>query len=401
MNLLLSSYSFGAGRGSEAGVGWNVARGMALRGHQVTVITTREFSACNRETIENEKLPIKLIEEDCGISFYPSSQSYRSWQRRIDRIIRRELETGHYHLIHHVTFNQYRDIHDVFAADIPYLIGPVGGAELVPRPLLRYGDLPLCMKLKEMLRYCGADVLPLRHRCRRHKQHGLILASNHPTAERLKNLSTHIEICPAIAIHSHEIIETPPPRNTEDSFILFDGGLARPQKGTWLAIRALARLWKMNCRLPLRMVGIAAQDAEKIRHYANTLQLPTEALILESQVTRAEMLRYMQRATIMLSTVYRDSGSMAQLEALAQGCRIVSLDIPSQKWLPSHFSHKVAVQPTTEAMEQALAAALQQEALAQPHTDEWHAERNTWLLQHMTWEARLNTLETHYRQLLA
>ena len=68
MNILLSSYSFGAGRGSEAGVGWNVAKGLALRGHTVTVLTTSEFSSGNRSAIEQEELNITLIEEDCGIS---------------------------------------------------------------------------------------------------------------------------------------------------------------------------------------------------------------------------------------------------------------------------------------------------------------------------------------------
>ena len=66
----------------------------------------------------------------------------------------------------------------------------------------------------------------------------------------------------------------------------------------------------------------------------------------------------------MFSCVYRDSGSMALLEALARGCRIVCLDIPSQEWLPEQFCHKVAVQPTSSAMEDALASALQQEIAA-------------------------------------
>ncbi len=399
MNLLLSSYSFGAGRGSEAGVGWNVARGMALRGHKVTVITTREFSSSNKDSIEKEKLNIRLVEEDCGVTHYPSAASYRKWQRNVGRIIRRETSAQHYDLIHHVTFNQYRDIHDVFSADIPYLIGPVGGAELIPGPLFTYGDMPLRMRIKERLRYFPLDALPLITNCRAHKAPGIVLASNISTAERLRRLPMHPIVCPAIAIHQQEIIEAPT-TTPKDSYILFDGGLARPQKGTWLALRALSRLWHSGHQVPIRMVGIKPADKEIILRYARQINLPAQALQLEEQVSRATMLQYMQGAAVMFSCVYRDSGSMALLEALAQGSRIVCLDIPSQKWLPAEFCHKVAVEDTSEAMETALARAMRHELTDSPRSPEWHAERALWLRTHMTWEARISTLESYYKQLL-
>lgn len=400
MNLLLSSYSFGAGRGSEAGVGWNVARGLALRGHKVTVITTREFSSSNRDAIEKENLNIRLVEEDCGVTHYPSGSSYRKWQRNVGRIINREAASQHYDLIHHVTFNQYRDILDVFSARLPYLIGPVGGAELIPRPLFTYGDMPLRMRIKESLRYCALDALPLITRSRAHKAAGLILASNRPTAERLARLPMRPIVCPAIAIHEDEILKQPAAAQ-EKSYILFDGGLARPQKGTWLALRALCRLWQNGYQVPIRMVGIKQEDKKIILDYARKINLPAQALQLEEQVSRATMLQYMQGAAIMLSCVYRDSGSMALLEALAQGSRLVCLDIPSQEWLPPSFCHKVAVESSSETMETALAQAVQHELTQPPHSTEWHAERVLWLKTHMTWEARISTLESYYKQLLS
>ena len=103
----------------------------------------------------------------------------------------------------------------------------------------------------------------------------------------------------------------------------------------------------------------------------------------------------------MFSCVYRDSGSMALLEALAQGSRIVCLEIPSQEWLPEQFCHKVAVQPTSAAMEEALASALQQEIAAPANTEEWHANRVQWIEQNMTWDARLDTFEELYHQILS
>lgn len=395
MNILLSSYSFGANRGSEAGVGWNVARGLVSRGHNVAVVTTHEFTEINHEAIAKEGLSIRLLEEDCGVFHYASSASYRQWQRKIGPVIRKETSRNQYDVIHHITFNQYRNIHDVFAAELPYVIGPVGGSEKIPFPLMLYGDLPLRMRIKEMLRYVAWDALPLVFRCKRHRLHGQVLVSNISTAERLKSLPVAPVICPAIAIQEDEIVEKPTLAYTNAPYILFDGGLARPQKGTWLALRALRRLWSRNVHIALRIVGVPECDAATIRQYAQRISLPEEALQLEPQVSRDCMLKYMQQATAMLSCVYRDSGSMALLEALAQGCNIVCLDIPSQHWLPENFCYKVQVKSRSVAMEQAIASALQ-EATNSKRSPEWHAERCKWLRQHMTWESRISTLEQFY-----
>lgn len=397
MKILLSSYSFGAYRGSEAGVGWNVALGLARRGHQVTVITTHEFGASNHRAIESEGVAIRLLEEDCGVTCYASTASYRTWQKRIGKVIRQEVREQPYDVIHHVTFNQYRNIHDVFAAGSPYVIGPIGGAELVPMPLLRYGELPIKMRIKELMRYVEWDALPLALRCRRSKARGYVLASNVATARRLRHLPASPQVCPAIAIHEHEIVEQPPLVQPEKAYILFDGGLSRPQKGTWLALRTIQHLWSRGKCIPLRMVGIPAADVQIIRRYAQSISLPSDALHLEPSVSRSQMLEYMQHAAMMFSCVFRDSGSMALLEALAQGCPVVCLDIPSQQWLPGEFSCKVQVQPTSIAMEQTLADALS-DTLSRQRLPDWHARRCAWLRREMTWSTRLDTLEQLYRQ---
>ena len=401
MNILLSSYSFGAGRGSEAGVGWNVAKGLALRGHAVTVLTTSEFSDRNRTAIEQEKLNITLIEKDCGISDFPTSSSYRKWQRRVHPFIRNLVNEQTFDIIQHITLNQYRWVHDVFSAGIPYIIGPVGGAELIPPHLLAYGDLTLTMRIKEHLRSISLDTLPLKKRCLRCPQPGMVLASNDATAERLSKLPVQSKVCPAIAIANQEIIHKPAGHSGESRFILFDGSLTRPQKGTLLALRTLAALWQKGCRTPMRMVALTPTEISTIHRYAEKLQIPAEALELSEYVHRDTMLQYMSEAAVMFSCTFRDSGCMALLEALARGCRIVCLDIPSQEWLPEHFCHKVTVQPTSAAMEEALATALQREITAPANTAEWHADRVKWIEENMTWESRIDQFEAWYRQLLA
>lgn len=401
MNILLIAYCIGAGRGSEPGVGWNIARGLALRGHQITVICTSKYYNDNKKSIEKETLNIKLITQD-----YPDSRwtrSYKIWQRRIGPVIQQELQKQKYDVVHHITFNQYRSIRDVFYTNLPALIGPIGGAEIVPLPLLFYGSLPITYKIKEALRYLPWDAIPLIRRINRAKQPIKIICSNQITANRLRQgffrVKSNINIAAAICIEKTEISETSIP-SKESPYILFDGGLSRPQKGTWLMLGALKQLWKQDCHIPVCIVGLSEDEKSIIQKRALKIGLPSEALLLHSPVPRSEMLNLMRNATIMLSTVYRDSGAMALLEALAQGTRITCLDIPSQLWLTPDMALKVPIQSSRKKMEKALADALQQQINSPEPESSWHDKRVKFLQENMTWESRINMLENTYKELI-
>ena len=402
MNILLIAYCIGAGRGSEPGVGWNVARGLALRGHEVTVISTSKYHDQNKQCIDDEKLNIRLITQDFPKSRW--TRSYKIWQSKIGPVIRHEVQRHQYDVVHHITFNQYRSIKDVFYAKIPALIGPIGGAETIPIPLLRYGVLPIAYVIKELLRYIPWDAIPFIHRINKAKHPVEIICSNQITANRLNKgffrVKNSVSIAPAISINRGEICETSM-QSKEDSYILFDGGLARPQKGTWLMLDALRELWKHNYCIPVCIVGLSDKEKSTISNKAHQLGLPQEALRLHNSVARSEMLTLMRNATIMLSTVYRDSGAMALLEALAQGTRIVCLDIPSQLWLPPDFACKVPVQKSRRAMVRALVSAIQQQLSLPSPDSSWHKKCIDFLQNHMTWESRIDLFEKMYLKLIA
>ena len=402
MNILLIAYCIGAGRGSEPGVGWNVARGLALQGHQITVISTNKYRDENQKSIEKEGLSIKLITQDFPESCW--TRSYKIWQRRIGPVIQQEIQEQQYDVIHHITFNQYRAIRDVFYTSLPALIGPIGGAESVPLPLLCYGSLPISYKIKEALRYLPWDAIPFIRRVNKAKQPVEIICSNQITEKRLHKglfrVKTNICTAAAICIHSSEICETSSP-SKENPYILFDGGLSRPQKGTWLMIGALNQLWTQNCHIPVCIVGLTDNEKSIIRRKATQMGLPEEALRLYSSVPRSQMLELMRHATVMLSTVYRDSGAMALLEALAQGTRIVCLDIPSQLWLTPEMACKVPVQRSRSKMEGALSDALKHQINAPAPDSTWHNKRVKFLQEHMTWESRINMFVDKYKALVS
>lgn len=388
MRILLSSYSFGANRGSEAGVGWNVAVGMARRGHQVTVLTTSEFHDLNTGALENEPLGIRLLEWDFGLKVFASSASYRHWQRQLAEPLAELCAREQFDLVHHLTFNQYRGLRDVFYTGLPYVIGPIGGAETVHPAFWK--ELPWSMRVKEMLRYIPYDVCPLGRAVRQSARAGVVLASTPQTRDRLRLHAgiPDVVLEPIISIKPEEIRDIP---GTGAGYFVFDGG-TRPEKGLKLLIRVLAKAWERGLRCPVRIAAVKEADKPGIQQYAHEAGLPAEALDMMPFMKRDALLDIIRNASGFISVGFRDAGCMALLEALALGVPAVCLDVSGQHWLPAKYARKLAPGAGTE---HELCETILEMASVPPQKG--GDDRAAWLRATMTWPARLDSLERHYR----
>ncbi len=398
LRLLLSSYSFGAGRGSEAGVGWNVASRLAQRGHDVWVLTTTEFHELNVSAIADQQLGEKLhlVELDCGLTDFPLARTYKKWQSSIACEVQKLCAQQDFDLIHHITFNQYRNLEDIFHTDLPALLGPLGGAETVAALFRK--ELPLKMRIKEMLRPIPYDVIPLGAKLKRRTAPTRILCSTPQTYNRLTmHGKTQVDgMIPIISIDESEIIADVPQRAAEP-FLMFDGG-ARPEKGALLMIRALALLWQQGKKIPVHLAAVGDADKPRLLAYAQAQGLPADALVLLPFMPRTQLLDIMRSAHGFLSVGFRDAGCMALLEAIALGLPALCYQHAGQWWLPEKYAITLPL-PQDEA-ESALAAAMS-ELLDLPERDAaWHQQRAEWLRDTMSWQTRIAQLESHYTQLL-
>lgn len=406
MNILLSAYTCGAGCGSEPGVGWNVARGLAMHGHHVTVVTSPLYREQTERAIVEEKLDIRLIQVDNNSKSNLFIKRHIKWQKKAAFVIRDEAQKHHYDIVHHVTFNQYRGLRDVFKAGLPYVIGPVGGAECIPFSLLLNGDLRFSVKIKELLRYVAADAVPAISRCIMCSAHGQVLASNPATAKRLNKgiirLRKPARIIPAIAIAESEIVHQPAQPDTEKPYMLFYGSLSRPEKGIGPVLRAFSAYLRQGGKLKLVVVGMKEDELPRAAQLLQKLNIPKSAVEWHTLVPRSTMLDLMRRATAVLYTAYRDSGSMSVLEAVALGADILCFDIDSQAWLPNEFALKVPVPSLAagkNAVINALAQGMQKAEKSPAHTTEWHRARVDWLQKNMTWDVRIGQLERVYAEI--
>lgn len=406
MKILLAAYVCGAGHGSEPGVGWNVARSLALRGHSVTVVSSPLYEEETRNAIKAEHLDIRLVTVPNDYKSNLFFKRHVRWQKAAASVICREAREQRVDVVHHVTFNQYRGLRDVLSAGVPYLIGPIGGAEVIPLSLLFKGGLSPMARVKELLRYVSADAVGMLRRCRAASNRGRVLASNAPTAERLNRGLFHLveaaEICPAIAIDDTEISETVPETQKESPYFLLYASLKRAEKGLLPVLRAMSLYRGSGGECKLVIVGAPIEEHGRILAMSRRLNIPEGVVEVHAFVARSRMLQLMEGTQAVLYTAYRDSGSMTVLEALAKGVPVICFDIPSQKWAPSEWVRKVPVPsslfgslPLIKALAESFRAAENAPALA----EESHRRRCAWLRKEMTWESRALRFEQEYMKL--
>ncbi|MEE8533635.1 MAG: glycosyltransferase, partial [Alphaproteobacteria bacterium] len=139
MKVLLSAYACEPGKGSEPGVGWMWARGLARLGHEVWVLTR----ANNRSPIEAAAPP----QADRLHFLYYDLPAWARWWKRGGRGVRlyyllwqwgayryaREIHARErFDRVHHVTFVSVRQPSFMGRLGAPFVFGPVAGGEHAP-----------------------------------------------------------------------------------------------------------------------------------------------------------------------------------------------------------------------------------------------------------------------------
>lgn len=151
MRVLLSCYGFSPYRGSEAAVGWNIAKELAAH-CDVTVICgdlenkqevkhDLEKWKQSGETIPNLHFsyvgPTKLIKfiekihnlPGCWALYY---LAYRLWQKNAYKRAKKLHREKPFDLVHHLTMIGYREPGYMWKLPIPFFWGPVGGSPNEP-----------------------------------------------------------------------------------------------------------------------------------------------------------------------------------------------------------------------------------------------------------------------------
>lgn len=333
MKILISAYSCEPGRGSEPGVGWNVAREVA-KYHEVWVLTRPDES---KEVIEAElaRNPISNLHfVYFTLPFWQDSMSggqsgamqlhYYLWQIQAYFVARRLHREIGFDVAHHVTFVRYSSPSFLCLLPIPFVWGPVGGGESAPRAF--WQDFSLRAKLYEtarlLWRWLGEQDPFVRLTI---KKSAVIQATTKDTVERLHKLGAeNVEISPESGLPAVEITilaRYERPVGVPVRFISM--GRLLHWKGFHLGLRAFAKTQLTDAEY-----WVCGDGAEKERLIALAEKLGiTERVKFWGRLPRAETLDKLSQCHVLVHPSLHDSGGWVCIEAMATGRPVICLDL--------------------------------------------------------------------------
>ena len=331
LKVLVSAYACEPGKGSEPGVGWNWVKQIA-KYHDVWVLTR----ANNRRAIEAnpEKHPLPNI-QFCYVDlpkwlrFWKRGQRgiylyYYLWQlKAYIQGIRLHHIVG-FDLVHHITFGNCWMPVPISLLPIPFVWGPIGGAQKPPSSLTRHFRLrnrvyELCRNIGQLLfRLDPFYWLTV-------KKSKVILACNKDTVKFFpQKYSNKIMLMPQMGVLLAEVPEECATEEENDFTILSVGRLIH-WKGFSLAINAFA-IFQPKC--PNSKLIIVGEGKER-KH----LQRLVEKNGLQGKVFFAgqqplhQVMKYMAKCKIFLFPSLHDGNPKVVLEAFASGKPVICLDL--------------------------------------------------------------------------
>ena len=327
----MSAYACEPGKGSEQGVGWSMAREMA-KYHDVWVITR----ANNRASIERalrDHPPSQL----CFVYFDLPSWSrwwkrgqrglqvyYYLWQVGAYFLARRFHRTVGFDVVHHVTFGKYWTPSFLALLPIPFVWGPVGGAESAPRAFwVNLGPRGKSHEtIRALARWLGERdpfvVLTAR-------RSAIALAKTEETARRLRRLGARdVRIFFEAGLPAAEIDRLAHSASSNGGTIRFVGvGNLLHLKGFHLGLCAFARAGIKNAEYWIIGDG---PEREHLKAAAHDLGI-AERVRFWGWLPRAEALQRLAECHALVHPSLHDSGGWVCMEAMAAGRPVICLDL--------------------------------------------------------------------------
>jgi glycosyltransferase involved in cell wall biosynthesis len=406
LKVLMSAYACEPGKGSEPGVGWNLAKEMSGR-HDVWVLTrANNRPAIEAELAERPEPNLRFLYYDLprwarrwkrggrGVQAY-----YYLWQLGATRVARAAHAAIAFDVAHHVTFVRYWAPAAAGVSGIPLIWGPVGGGESMPIAFVR--ELSLSSKAYECVRWVarwlGEHDPCVRATARRAK---VAIATTPETAVRLRRMvRCPVVEMPGVALTPAEFRR---PRNraagvpVTQNVTMVSAGRLLGWKGYHLAIRAFA-----CASLPDTRFVILGDGPEK-----RNLEALARALGVQSQVEfagavpRQVVLDRLASADIFVHPSLHDSGGWATLEAMASGLPVICLGIGGPAVQVNRDVGRVVAPLDVEQTVNDLSKAMRELASDSDMRTNLGEAASRRVASHFTWEHKVDQLMRVYEQAL-
>jgi glycosyltransferase involved in cell wall biosynthesis len=333
----MSAYACEPSKGSEPGVGWNMAWEMAKYHHIYVLTRANNRFAIERELTNNFSPYLHFIYYDLpkwvrlwkrggfGVQFY-----YIFWQICAYFLSKDLHKKIGFDIVHHVTFVRYWTPSFVSLLQAPFVWGPVGGGEPVPKNFFfDFGLLGFFFELLRSAAIALGNLNPLVLLTA--KKSKIALAASKETAVQLKKIgvnNAHV-LCP-VACSSEEaetIINlknkySNSTKKNENTVFISIGRLLH-WKGYHLSLRAFAKGNFKNAEYWI--VGDGPQN-NRLKAMSKTLGISSQVNFL-GFLDFKTMLNKLVKSDVLIHPSLHDPGATVIVEAMVAGKPVICLDL--------------------------------------------------------------------------
>jgi glycosyltransferase involved in cell wall biosynthesis len=333
LKILISAYACRPDKGSEPGVGWNMAREISSH-HKVWVLTRVN----NREAIEAEleKNPapnLHVIYSDLPVFLGQIKQErweihvhYYLWQLQAYTTACKLHQEINFDISHHVTYGRYCDPSYLAFINIPFVWGPVGGAESAPKAF--WDDFGFKGRIYERLRIISrwmGEKNPLTKVTVKHS--AVAIAATQETAEHLKLMGVqNIKMIPGqTGITEQELdqFQTLTKASKDRPVRFLSLGRLLHWKGFHLGLQAFVQAQLPECEYWIVGDG---PERKRLEDFAKESSSNGQIKFL-GNIPRNEALSALGECDVLIHPSLHDFSPTVCLEAMAAGRPVVCLNI--------------------------------------------------------------------------
>jgi glycosyltransferase involved in cell wall biosynthesis len=326
--VIVSVYGSDPARGSEPGVGFHWLKLHLSLGRRVIALVHRDRRGGVERT--REAFAAEIAEGSLIIDEVPLSRLqrvlnavpgcyylfYRFYQREVLRHARRWLnESTDIAFAHHVTMNGFREPGLLWRLPVPFVWGPIGGAQNAAAVFLsaQRGRARSLERLRTSLNRLMLACAPRARQARRRAR--LIFAANGEARDWASaGGSARVVELLETAVESISAADTSPERG-----LLLWVGNDEARKNPEFALLAFSLLARQRDDVRLMMVGMGAQRAGELRRFMREHAIPADRIDLRAALPREQLTGIYAQAGQFWFTSYRDTSGNVLLEAMSAG----------------------------------------------------------------------------------
>lgn len=325
--ILISAFSFLPNRGSEPGVGWTWAI-EAARTQEVYVLTRTKCKIKIEDELAKNPVPnLHILYCDSSLKLREISiyLEYIHWQREAYLFLKKFLKINTFDYLIHLTFgNVFLPIW-THKLNVPFIWGPLGGGESVPRKF--YNRFPINEKIPHIIK----NLLIMSSKINPFlifpaKKAILILCKTNDTKKVFPiRFHNKIQIKLETFFYKEKInqyFNINSNIQSENLNLVYTGRLVA-FKNIEMLIDSLKDIIPVYPSLKMHIIGDGNQE-EYLRLKAISYGLDKN-IKFYGMITREEVLEKVSNSDIYVFPSYREGGSWSLMEAMALGKPVVCL----------------------------------------------------------------------------